>query len=147
MTKNFGKMVMLFTVVPFIELFLLLKLADATSAAMTFGIIITTGIVGAYFAKQQGQKVISDLQKEMGLGRLPGDNILHGLCVLIGGVLLLTPGILTDAVGFLLLIPVTRIGIVKVLKRQFSGIVQKQSVHIYSQHSTIEPEYEQWDEE
>ena len=59
MTKNFGKMVMLFTVVPFIELFLLLKLADATSAAMTFGIIITTGIVGAYFAKQQGQKVIT----------------------------------------------------------------------------------------
>ncbi|RXV59234.1 FxsA family protein [Fusibacter sp. A1] len=147
MSKNFGKLVLLFTVVPFIELFLLLKLAEVTSSGFTFGVIILTGLLGAFFARQQGKKVIDSLQKEMNLGRLPGDNLIHGLCVLIGGVLLLTPGLLTDFSGFMLLIPGTRHMIVKVLKQQFSGIVQKQAVHIYSQNVHIEPDYQPWDEQ
>lgn len=134
MSVNFGKVLFLFIVLPFIELYLLLKLAAATSAAFTFATIIGTGLLGAFLAKQQGQRVYRSIQTELSQGRLPGDNMLHGLCVLIGGILLLTPGILSDLTGILLLLPFTRVFVIRFLKRQFSGLLQKEVVRIYSTH-------------
>lgn len=131
MTINFGKILALFVVLPFIELYLLLQLAEVTSPFFTFATIISTGIVGAFFAKQQGQKVYSNIQGELQLGRLPGDNLLHGLCVLVGGILLLTPGLISDTIGLLLLLPLTRTIFSRWLKRKFSGVLQKEVVRIY----------------
>lgn len=131
MTVNFGKLLLVFVILPFVELFLLLRLAAVTSVVFTFVTIISTGIIGAFFAKQQGQKVFSKIQAELQLGRLPSDNLLHGLCVLIGGILLLTPGLISDTFGLMLIVPITRTWITKLLKRQFSTVMQREVVRIY----------------
>lgn len=132
MRFSFGKLLILFTVVPFVELYILLKLASITSAGLTLLIIIITGVVGAYFAKQQGRAVIQKIQFESSSGRMPGNELLHGLCILIGGVLLLTPGILTDLFGFSLLFPITRTLYVNFIKTYFKRKFESGTINVYT---------------
>lgn len=141
MKHGFGKLLLIFTIVPFVELSILLKIAEATSALTTLAIIILTGILGAYFAKDQGRRVIFNIQAELNSGRMPGNELLHGLSVLIGGVLLLTPGILTDALGFSLLLPMTRTIYIDMMKSYIKNHFQTGGIHIYSNHSR---EYDQF---
>lgn len=133
--RTFGKLLLLFTLVPFIELYLLLKLAELTSASVTFAVIISTGILGAYLSKQQGNRVLGRIKREVELGRLPGDDMIHGTCVLVGGILLLTPGILTDVVGFTLLLPGIRHIYVKIIKTKLALFLQGGQVHLYHHES------------
>ncbi|TCO68768.1 FxsA family protein [Marinisporobacter balticus] len=102
------RLIILFTVVPLVELALLFKLNGYIGFVYTLGIVIFTGVLGAYLAKSQGKEILLRIKHEMGQGRLPGEQLINGLCVLIGGAMLLTPGILTDICGFILVIPITR---------------------------------------
>ena len=104
------RLILLFTLIPFFELYLLLKIADKTSAQFTFALVVATGILGAILARRQGfqwrQKMAMQLQE----GELPTDGILDGLMIFIAGALLLTPGVLTDLLGFgLLIVPLRAI--------------------------------------
>lgn len=74
----------------------------------TFGLIILTGIGGAWLARAEGRKVWADAVQQLGSGQMPGWAILDGLCVLGGGVLLMLPGFITDVAGLTLLFPFTR---------------------------------------
>ena len=103
-----GVLFLLFTVVPAIELLLLIEAGKIIGAWDTVLIVIVTGIVGAYMAKSQGLAILQSMQKEMTQGQLPADGIIHGLLVFVGGVLLITPGFVTDAFGLSLVIPFTR---------------------------------------
>jgi len=132
MKFNFGKLLLIFTIVPFVELSLLLQIAERTSAMTTLGIILATGVVGAYFAKEQGRRVVHNIQNELNSGRMPGNELIHGLCVLIGGLLLLTPGILTDLFGFSLLIPATRASYIGLIKTYISQNFRMGGVNAYS---------------
>lgn len=125
------KLILLFTLVPIIELFILFKLAEITSAWMTIGIVLFTGIAGAYLAKSQGKIVLSKIKNELNQGKLPGNQLLNGLCILIGGALLLTPGIITDVTGFLLVIPITRELYKEYIKRKFKDMIARGNVNIY----------------
>lgn len=120
----FGYLLILFTVVPLVELFLLLQIAERTSATITFVIILITGVVGAFFAKVQGRLVIQNIRLSLQQGIMPKDELVNGLCVLIGGAFLLTPGILTDFAGFTLLIPMTRNLYKKMVKHKFERMIQ-----------------------
>lgn len=131
MKLSFGKILIAFLILPFVELYLLLQLSANFSALLTFAIVILTGVLGAFLAKNQGQKVLKNIQRELELGRLPGDDMIYGLCILMGGILLLTPGLISDTLGLLLLFPLTRIWFTKYLKRQFSTMVQREAVRIY----------------
>ena len=104
----FAQLLTLFVVVPFVELYILIELGSRIGVATTLGIVIITGIVGAYLAKYEGLFVLRRIQMELASGSMPADALFDGVLVLIGGVLLLTPGILTDATGFLLLLPGSR---------------------------------------
>ncbi len=132
MKFSFGKLLLIFTIVPFIELSLLLEIASRTSAMTTLALIIFTGVVGAYFAKDQGRRVLTSIQYELNSGRMPGNELLHGLCVLIGGVLLITPGIMTDLFGFSLLLPATRIVYIDLMKKYMLNHFSLGGVHMYS---------------
>ncbi|GMQ61073.1 FxsA family protein [Vallitalea maricola] len=132
MKFTFGKLLLIFTIVPFVELYILLKLANITSAGITLLIIVITGIIGAYFAKHQGRAVIQNIQYESNSGRMPGNELLHGLCVLIGGILLVTPGIITDLVGFSLLLPLTRTFYVNFIKTYFRKKFDAGNINIYT---------------
>lgn len=93
---------------PIIELWILLEIGKATSVGFTLGLIILTGAAGAYLARSQGFQVFMNFQRATQEGRMPSQEIIDGLFILVGGAVLLTPGILTDVFGFLCLIPVTR---------------------------------------
>ncbi|TKY91456.1 MAG: FxsA family protein, partial [Candidatus Methanomarinus sp.] len=103
-----GTLLILFIVLPFVELYILIELGSSIGTLPTLGIVVLTGIAGAALAKHQGLSVLRRIQTEMSFGQMPEDVIFDGVLVLIGAVLLITPGILTDTTGFLLLIPVTR---------------------------------------
>ena len=116
-------LIALFIVLPFVELYLLFKLAGATSAEVALGIVIGTGILGGILARSQGLAVLRRLRNDLRQGKLPTDALLDGAFVLVGGVLLLTPGMITDTVGFVLLIPPTRALLKKLLKKKLVVLV------------------------
>ncbi len=131
MKISFSKLLLLFVLVPFIELFILLRIADLTSPLATFALIIITGVVGAYFAKQQGRKVVAAINRDINAGKMPADSMVNGICVLAGGIMLLTPGILTDILGFTLVLPLTRPLLAAWLKGKFSGLISSGNVRVY----------------
>ena len=108
------KLFLLFTVVPLLEVVLLLYIRDLTSWEFTLALIVLTGLIGAALARQQGWKTSQRIKKELSQGRMPGDSLLDGLLILVAGVLLVTPGIMTDVVGFSLLVPGCR----RIIKRR-----------------------------
>lgn len=108
-------------VVPALELALLIWAANNIGFFATVAIIITTGLVGAFLAKKQGLKAIGDIQKAMSNFEPPGENLLSAGFVLVGGVLLLTPGFISDAVGFSLLFAPTQ----KLYKPLIHRFIQK----------------------
>jgi len=118
------RLLVLFTVVPTIELVLLLVLADNTSWQFTVGLIIITGFIGAALARHEGLRCYRRIQEQLASGRLPGDSMMDGLMILVAGALLVTPGVLTDLVGFALLFPPFR-GVVRAYaKKRFAANIQ-----------------------
>ncbi|MCA0171602.1 FxsA family protein [Bacillus sp. RAR_GA_16] len=95
-------------IVPALEIALLLLSGRTLGLIPTVLLIIGTGILGAWLARKEGAETIQKVNRQMQAGQMPGEAILDGLCILVGGIVLLTPGFITDAVGFLLLIPATR---------------------------------------
>lgn len=108
---------LLIIIIPAAEIGFLMYSGKMIGILPTILLIILSGVVGAYLAKQQGLETIRKAQEEMRYGNMPGDAILDGICVLIGGTLLLSPGFITDFVGLLLLIPYTRVFFKKMIAR------------------------------
>jgi UPF0716 protein FxsA len=98
----------LIIVVPALEIWILITAGKLIGAIPTILLIILTGVLGAWLAKYQGISALRSAQQKMSSGQMPGDVIIDGLCILVGGVVLLTPGFITDAIGFALLLPATR---------------------------------------
>ncbi|WP_339147228.1 MULTISPECIES: FxsA family protein [unclassified Sutcliffiella] len=98
----------LIIVVPALEIWVLITAGKLIGAIPTILLIILTGVLGAWLAKYQGISALRSAQQKMNSGQMPGEVIIDGLCILIGGVVLLTPGFITDAIGFALLLPITR---------------------------------------
>lgn len=111
-----------FILVPLIELYLLLQLAEVTSVFTTIAVVIGTGIVGSILARREGVMAWLRFRTAVAEGRVPSREIQDGLMIVFAAALLLTPGLLTDAVGFALLIPVGRdLFRRSVLRRYFRG--------------------------
>ncbi|MCC5876337.1 MAG: FxsA family protein [Candidatus Sumerlaeia bacterium] len=113
----------LFIVVPICELVILVWLTRVTSFPFTLGVILLSALAGATLVRLQGFAVIQKLRQKASQGAFPGDQILDGLMVLLAGGLMLTPGLLTDVVGFTMLIPASRRILREGLKRIFKGRV------------------------
>ena len=99
---------LLFTLVPVAELALLIWIGSKTSVAFTIGLVLLTGIVGAALARWQGWRTYVRIQSELAAGRMPGEAMVDAVLILVAGLLLVTPGVMTDFVGFALLIPPAR---------------------------------------
>ncbi|ESP91881.1 MULTISPECIES: FxsA family protein [Pseudoalteromonas] len=120
----FKVLFLLFIVVPIVEIALLIQVSDVIGGFATIALVIATAILGAKLVKQQGLGAYSNVQKQMASGQLPGQDLFTGLCVIIAGVFLMTPGIMTDAIGFMLLTPAIRGKIAKSLIEQASVKMQ-----------------------
>ena len=125
----FLRLVLLFTLVPLIELILFIKIGGEIGIPWTVAIILVTGFLGAWLTKLQGLKTLARFRLATAEGRLPHKEIMDGLMILVAGAVLLTPGFLTDAFGFALLVPpfraLVRTGLRRYLKDrvEISGIV------------------------
>lgn len=102
------KLLAAFIVVPLIELYLLLQLAQLTSASTTFLVVIITGVIGSLLARREGIAAWHRFRTALAERRAPSREIQDGLMVVFAAALLLTPGLLTDTLGFILLVPAGR---------------------------------------
>jgi UPF0716 protein FxsA len=109
----FFKLVLLFTLVPALEIYILIRVGALIGPLNTLLTIVLTGILGAYYARRQGFRIIRRIRQKLEEGDLPGNELVNGFMLLLGGALLLTPGFLTDLLGLSSIYPPTR----EVLKR------------------------------
>ncbi|MCD6385671.1 FxsA family protein [Candidatus Sumerlaeota bacterium] len=125
------KLILLFTLVPLIELALLIKLAQWTSLTTTLLLVIATGILGGILAKYEGIAVWRRLWLNLQQGIMPTDELIEGLLIFIAGALLITPGMLTDLTGFLILIPLTRTMLRNWIKQKIQRAINQNRINIY----------------
>lgn len=102
------KLFLLFTLVPTIELFLLLQLGALVGPIYTFLLVVVTGLIGSWLARMEGWSLLGQLKDDLQKGIPPASRLAEGVLVLVGGVLLVTPGVLTDLFGFALMFPLSR---------------------------------------
>lgn len=123
---------LLFTLVPLVELALLVWIGTRTEWWFPILLVVATGMLGAALARWQGWRVVRRIQDELDAGRLPADAMLDGVMILVAGLLLVTPGVLTDVVGVVLLVPPLRHFVKRGVKAWLRHNFQVQAVHFES---------------
>jgi UPF0716 protein FxsA len=109
----------LFILWPIVELTVLIRIGRATSITTAILLVIVPALLGAFLAKREGLKTYRRIQQELASGHIPGDQLVEGLLILVAGTLLITPGLISDILGILLLVPPLRKLARQVLKRWF----------------------------
>ncbi len=125
----FFRLFLLFTIIPLIEIWVLIQVGQQIGAFDTIALIILSGIIGAFLARSQGFYIISKIQHELSQGQMPTESLTDGLIILVGAVLLITPGFVTDVMGFLLLVPQTRVFVKKLVMSQFKNYISRNNVY------------------
>ncbi|MCO4753056.1 MAG: FxsA family protein [Bacteriovoracaceae bacterium] len=129
-------LVLLFTCVPALELYLLFTVGAQIGALNTILIIIATGIVGASLAKSQGLELLFKIQDQLNRGEMPTGQLLQGFLVMGGGLLLLTPGFVTDILGFSMVLPGTRTILAAIIRKTFFKAMQNGmkngNIHVFT---------------
>jgi len=126
----FLRLFLLFTLVPLAELYLLIRLGTYIGAVDTILIVIGTGIAGGLLARSQGLAVLGRIQADLQQGQVPAQNLLDGVLILISAVMLVTPGLMTDAVGLCFLIPWTRKAFKSWVKRKLQARVNQETIQV-----------------
>lgn len=125
-----GRLLLLFTIVPLVEVYLLVTLGGLMGPAATVALVVVTGALGAALARREGTRVWREWQEAIAAGEMPEEGVVSSLLVLVGGVLLVTPGVLTDIVGLSLLIPPSRRAIAAVVKRRAQSRMEIQTIEM-----------------
>jgi UPF0716 protein FxsA len=118
------RLILLFTIVPLLELSLLLRIGNWLGAGPTLGLVLGTGFVGAWLARREGVRAWNAVQQQLARGQVPGRELLDAVLVLLAGVVLITPGILTDAVGFALMTRPGRNWVAKRIRKRLETSVE-----------------------
>ena len=141
----------LFIGVPLIEIYLFIQIGGIIGALPTVLLVIVTAIVGVSLLRAQGFQTMAKFQQEVSTGQLPATTMLEGVALIFGGALLLTPGFLTDAIGFLCLVPITRRTIITWLIKNMtvtsSGFYSQSYSSRPRDPDVIEGEYRKSDED
>ena len=112
------KLILIFSIVPLLELMLLIRVGSLVGIGVTILLVGGTGVVGISIARQQGLEIISKVKTKFNQGQMPKNELLDGGLVLVGSAMLLTPGLITDTLGFLLIVPFTRPLMRKIVKNK-----------------------------
>lgn len=111
-------LIILITILPVFELIVIIKVGQAIGAINTVFLLIATGLIGAFLARLQGFLVLQKIQDNLDKGIMPAEEMLDGLLIFCGGILLMIPGFITDVFGIILLVPFLRM-LVKILLRKW----------------------------
>ena len=122
------KLFLAFTIIPVSEIYILIAIGGQIGILPSIGLVILTGIVGASLARSQGLKALGRIRDSFQQGVVPGEELLNALLIAIAGIVLLTPGFLTDAAGLFLLIPATRTLCREWLKRRIELVYAQRNV-------------------
>jgi UPF0716 protein FxsA len=125
----FIKLFLAFTLIPVIEIYLLIKLGSIFGALNTIILVIVTGFTGAYLARMQGMQTMLRVRQNLQMGIKPTEELVDAVIIFVAGIVLLTPGFLTDATGLFLLFPVTRNHFKRWLKYKINQWVKTQNIH------------------
>ena len=115
----FLKLFLAFTLVPFIEIYLLIKIGGQVGAFNTILIVILTGLLGASLARLEGIKTMTKVRDSLNRGDLPAEEMLDAMLIFVAGIVLLTPGFITDMTGLALLVPKLRYWFKRWLRKKF----------------------------
>ena len=125
------KLFLAFTLIPVLEIYLLIKVGTYLGAFETVMIVIVTGFLGAYLARVQGLQTMIRVKESLNRGELPAEGLLDALLIFVAGVVLLTPGFITDMTGLLVLYPQTRRLFKKWLRKKFNEWVSRHQVNVH----------------
>jgi UPF0716 protein FxsA len=125
-----GKLLLLFILVPAVELAILIEIGTRLGTLPTVALILSTGILGAFLARRQGTSVLRAARAQMERGELPAGSLADGVLILVAGAFLITPGVVTDTAGFLLLIPGIRDRIKASLLRRVRRAVEERRIQV-----------------
>ena len=127
---SIGRLALLFVLLPVVEIVLLIRMGQLVGFWPTVAFVILTGWVGAALARMEGMRVLARFQQELAMGRIPGEAILDGASVLVGGAFLLAPGVLTDLTGLALLFPPTRRVIQRWVRKRLERSIKNGSLRV-----------------
>ena len=124
------KLFLAFTLIPFAELYLLIKIGNYLGAFNTILVVIVTGIIGAYLAKLQGIRTMMRVRENLNRGELPAEQMLDALLIFVAGLVLITPGFITDLAGIVILVPKTRFWFKRWLRKKFDQMISENRANI-----------------
>jgi UPF0716 protein FxsA len=125
-----GRLFLLFTVVPLVEIFLLVQLGSLMGVWPTIALVCVTGFLGASLARREGRRALARYQEALAKGQLPEEGIVSGLLILLGGVLLIAPGVLTDLTGLALMVPPVRRAVAKRVNARLQKRISDGSIQV-----------------
>lgn len=125
------RLILLFTIVPLIELYFLIKIGNVIGALNTILLILASGLLGAAMVRLEGLRTLRQILDNLSHGAIPAEEMVDGLLIFSAGVLLITPGVLTDVAALFLLIPFTRTLFKRWLRRRFDRMVASGNIRIH----------------
>ena len=123
-----------FTLIPVIELYLLIKVGTVIGGFNTILIVILTGFAGAWLARMEGLNTMLKVRRNLDQGIMPAEDLMDALIIVIAGLVLITPGLMTDAFGLMLLWPVTRNAFKRFLRKKFDELKSRGDINITRFH-------------
>jgi len=124
------KLFLAFTIIPFLEIYLLIEIGSYIGAINTLMIVVLTGFLGALLARYQGLKTMLKVRENLARGEMPAEHLLDALLIFLAGIVLLTPGFLTDLAGFTILIPTTRFHFKRWLRKKFDNLITSNRANV-----------------
>ena len=125
-----GKLFLLFTIVPTVELYLLIQIGKQIGGVPTIALVIGMGILGAALARAEGLRVLREWQRSLAAGTVPADGVVSGVLILLGGVLLITPGVVSDVAGLALFIPPVRRALAHYVTRRLQHAMAQGTIRV-----------------
>jgi UPF0716 protein FxsA len=124
------KLFLCFTLIPVVELYLLIKVGTVIGGFNTVLLVILTGFAGAWLAKMEGIQTMLKVRMNLQQGIMPAEELMDALIILIAGIVLITPGLITDLFGLMMLWPVTRNLFKRFLRKKFDEMQTKGNIDI-----------------
>ncbi|MDE2661847.1 MAG: FxsA family protein [Gemmatimonadota bacterium] len=126
------RLFLLFTIVPVVELALLIRIGGLLGLGPTLLLVMGTGFAGAWLARREGLRGWLAVRDELQGGALPGESLVHALLILVAGIVLITPGVITDIAGILLLIPPVRRRLIARVRDRLSAQIERGTIQVMS---------------
>ena len=125
-----GRLILVFTIVPLAELYILIKIGSHIGGFNTLLLVLMTTVLGALLARLQGLRTLRQIQLSLSQGQIPAEELIDGVLILFGGILLVIPGVLTDLFALVLLLPFTRTYFKRWLRRRFDRMMASRNVRL-----------------